>query len=449
MSLQQDCQASDGRAHGSSAGVVPANGVSAQRVHGFQDGDRVIARPSFLPQNDRRIAVVVGSRSSSSGTECFVVYDDFDRRCAEWRLSSNLELCTPDAEVELKRKRDAAEQPQPSYLKSRRHAQKSLSVGMGGERTSSHEHSHPCLPRYIEKVDFGQYELPTWYHSPLPPPYATMKHLFICPYTLKYFQKRRTLDAHIRSIAIEHRHPPGECIYASPPPPPGNAVLDTGPKITAVCEPQVVVYKIDGLKYKLFCQNLCLFSRMFLDGKTLIWEVYEFVFYVFCEVLPNGQEMFGYFSREKQNESNHLACILTMPHKQRKGYGGLIIDFSYEIARMDGKPGTPERPLSDLGQIAFREYWERTLVSRLLDMSNSGYQDVELGELARTTGVSKDDIAETLGKNSRLHQLKLLRFGHGSHAVHLDYDVLFQLYQLLCANKHRLIVDSTCFVHIS
>ena len=80
-------------------------------------------------------------------------------------------------------------------------------------------------------------------------------------------------------------------------------------------------------------------------------QVYEFVFFVFCEVLPDGQEMFGYFSREKQNESNHLACILTMPHKQRKGYGGLIIDFSYELARMDGKPGTPERPLSDLGQV--------------------------------------------------------------------------------------------------
>lgn len=100
-------------------------------------------------------------------------------------------------------------------------------------------------------------------------------------------------------------------------------------------------------------------------------------------------------------------------------------------------------------QIAFREYWERTLISRLLDMSSSGYQDVELGELARTTGVSKEDIADTLGKGSRLNQLKLLRFGHGCHAVHLDYDVLFQLYQLLCANKHRLIVDNTCFVRDS
>lgn len=37
--------------------------------------------------------------------------DAVDRRCAEWRLSGSLELCTADAESELKRKRDAAEQP--------------------------------------------------------------------------------------------------------------------------------------------------------------------------------------------------------------------------------------------------------------------------------------------------------------------------------------------------
>lgn len=173
----------------------------------------------------------------------------------------------------------------------------------GGDGLANNEHSHPCLPRYIEKVDFGQYELATWYHSPLPPPYATAKHLFICPYTLKYFRKRKTLDSHMQSIALDHRHPPGECIYVSPAPAPANAASDTGPKITAVCQPQVreplvvsarcvwsvwrgtktqlqvSVYKIDGLKHKLFCQNLCLFSRMFLDGKTLIWEVWSKILY--------------------------------------------------------------------------------------------------------------------------------------------------------------------------
>jgi histone acetyltransferase MYST1 len=80
---------------------------------------------------------------------------------------------------------------------------------MQGTDSHDHAHTHPILPRFIEVVDFGDYELHTWYHSPLPPPFGTMRHLFICPFTLKYFRKRRLLDAHIAAIPEEDRHPPG------------------------------------------------------------------------------------------------------------------------------------------------------------------------------------------------------------------------------------------------
>ena len=36
---------------------------------------------------------------------------------------------------------------------------------------------------------------------------------------------------------------------------------------------QVTVYEVDGAEHKLYCQNLCLLSKIFLDGKTLVWEV--------------------------------------------------------------------------------------------------------------------------------------------------------------------------------
>lgn len=54
--------------------------------------------------------------------------------------------------------------------------------------------------------------------------------------------------------------------------------------------------QIDGTVEKVFCQNLCLFSKLFLDHKTLYYDVDPFLFYVFCEVDQDGYApLFFYF----------------------------------------------------------------------------------------------------------------------------------------------------------
>lgn len=46
----------------------------------------------------------------------------------------------------------------------------------------------------------------------------------------------------------------------------------------------------------------------------------------------------GYFSKEKASEEGYnLACILALPAFQRKGYGKLLISFSYELSKLEGK----------------------------------------------------------------------------------------------------------------
>jgi GNAT superfamily N-acetyltransferase len=72
-----------------------------------------------------------------------------------------------------------------------------------------------------------------------------------------------------------------------------------------------------------------------------------------------GGEAVGYYSREKKSETNCLACILTMPHRQKRGYGGLLIDFSYEMARRAGCPGVRDGCGCRLGasRLAQRTLW--------------------------------------------------------------------------------------------
>lgn len=50
---------------------------------------------------------------------------------------------------------------------------------------------------------------------------------------------------------------------------------------------------------KIYCQNLCLLAKLFLDHKTLYYDVEPFLFYVLTKNDEKGCHLVGYFSKVK------------------------------------------------------------------------------------------------------------------------------------------------------
>ncbi len=59
----------------------------------------------------------------------------------------------------------------------------------------------------------------------------------------------------------------------------------------------LTVYEIDGAVDKRYCQCLCLMAKLFLDHKTLYYDISSFMFYVLTEDIKDCSIIAGYFSK--------------------------------------------------------------------------------------------------------------------------------------------------------
>ena len=331
--------------------------------------------------------------------EYYVHFHGFDRRLDEWVSYDRLDLVTSC---------NSRSHDKDDHGNVRKHKRKMDDSDLKSEKESmlvtlEKDHEEITRVKNIQCVVLGKYEIETWYFSPYPDEYCGGDKLYLCEYCLKYAKKQKTFLRHQQDCRMTT--PPGKRIY-----------LDEN----------LSMYEVDGKENKIYCQNLCLLSKLFLDHKTLYYDVDPFLFYILCEVDADGSHIVGYFSKEKQSQENYnLACILTFPPYQRKGYGKFLISLSYELTKREGTTGSPEKPLSDLGKISYRSYWAFVI----LKLFQNYEPNISVHEIGRRTGIKTEDILSTL------HSLNLIRTFKGQHIIYLSENIVSKLDQ---SKKMRL-----------
>jgi histone acetyltransferase MYST1 len=329
----------------------------------------------------------------------YVHYFDFNRRNDEWIDISRI-VCPPSVANQLEEKYQQLHTKHSQQLPEKNAAPPSSS-SRGKESHSTHElryttvadldhdehegfdeeslleHERVTKVKNIQYVQLGRHIMECWYFSPFPKEYYPNGYadcLYFCEFSLRFFRtKEELVRFQQKSQTALPRHPPGHEIYR---------------------DDNLSMFEIDGAVEKIYSQNLCYLAKLFLDHKTLYWDVDPFLFYVLCTRDSRGFHPVGYFSKEKYSEAGYnLACILSFPSVQRKGYGRFLIEFSYELSKKEEKVGSPEKPLSDLGALGYRSYWASTIVRFL---RQCGQTTVSIMDITCATSILPDDVISTL-----------------------------------------------------
>lgn len=346
--------------------------------------------------------------------EYFVHYENYDKRLDEWINIERFDLTKSEELKNLKNDPDHQKDTEQRKLTRNQKRKYDISCNSGLSELDpttamlEKEHEELTKVKYIDKIQLGKFEIDTWYFSPYPEDYGKQPKLFICEYCLKYMKLEKSYRYHITECL--KRCPPGKEIYR---------------------KDNLSIFEVEGSNNKLYCQCICLLAKLFLDHKTLYFDVLPFVFYILTEVDRHGCHLVGYFSKEKDSsENNNLACILTLPPYQRKGYGKFLIDFSYKLTKLEGTCGSPEKPLSDLGKVSYRSFWSWVILNVLKEAGV-----VSIKDLSRITSFTINDIIDTL------HHLNMVKYWKGKHIICCTQKSVEEHIRLMEPKKPKLSVD--------
>lgn len=217
-----------------------------------------------------------------------------------------------------------------------------------------------------------------------------LNELYVCEYCFKYTSNSHEMQQHRVVCSYNVARPKvGKLLYRD----------DHTPYL---------IREVRGFTDPLFCQNLCLFGKLFLDDKSVYYNIDHFNFYIVygydndVNADPYTEQHFkpmGFFSKEMlaYDNDNNLACICVFPPFQRRHLGSLLIEFLYALAHVT--PGQyhsgPEFPLSPYGKVSYLRFWSKKLASVITSHFKPGLS-FSLNDISDFTGFRKEDILLTL-----------------------------------------------------
>lgn len=359
------------------------------------------------------------NEQDSNKKEYYVHYKGLNRRMDEWVGKEKVNVQQPPQERQKSETGDSLDDSDRKITRNQKrkhdeinHVQKSFAEMDPTTAALEREHEAITKVKYVNRVQIGKYEIDAWYFSPFPDDYGKQAKLWICEYCLKYMRFEKTFRKHL-----------GDCLLKQPS---GIEIYRRG---------SISVYEVNGKDHKLYCQNMCLLAKLFLDHKTLYFDVEPFLFYILTEVDRHGAHLVGFFSKEKESpDGNNVACILILPPFQRKGYGKFLIAFSYELSKLENCVGSPEKPLSDLGKLSYRSYWSWVLLEILRDFKGT----LSIRDLSQMTSITQPDIISTL------QALNMIKYWKGQHVICVTPKLVEEHLKSAQYKRPRLTVDTSC-----
>lgn len=313
--------------------------------------------------------------------------------------------------------------------------------------------AHSTRTCKIKRVVFDDSVITPVYPSLYPEEYNWYNTLYICQYCFKYTCSERAFQHHLDKCGVctiptvvpgSKYHLPLKRGFGEP----GSSFNNESNRLAQPsfslqkCKPPskeiyhngpYSIYEVDGEAQKLYCTNLSLFAKLFIEGKTRISSISSFLFYVLtvrhtvvCVVddknekrvynsnnvdgnqiqyLYEDERFVGYFSKEKTSETSsqtphNLTCILISPVYRGKGFGSMLIEFSYLLSRMENIAATPESPLSDAARSVYQQYWDVSTCYALRHVYS---------EIDRNSGLKNEELVNSkdVAKSQRHPQKKL------------------------------------------